>query len=319
MRILVTGATGFVGRALCEELAQQKHEVVAVVRKESAELGDSIETISLTTIDESTEWTAALQNVDVVVHLAARVHVMRDDAADSLAEFRQVNVDGTLNFAMQASKAGVKRFIFMSSVKVNGESTAIDQPFKFSDVAHPQDAYGISKFEAEEGLVKVSQSTGMKVVIIRPPLIYGDGVKANFANMLKLVKFGLPLPFGAIKNKRSLIYVENLTSFIAACITNKNAANKTFLVSDGDDVSTTELLKACAFALNKKIWLLPIPQSWLLFGFKLLGKKNLAQRLLGNLQVDSQYACETLNWKPPYTLAQGLEKTVHHKNNKIKA
>jgi len=184
MRILVTGATGFIGRVLCEELVQQKHEVVAVVRKESAELGDSTETISLTTIDQNTEWTAALQNVDVVVHLAARVHVLRDDAIDPLAEYRQVNVDGTLNLAKQAVKAGVKRFIFMSSVKVNGESTAIDKPFKFSDEVHPQDAYGISKLEAEKGLVKVTQSSGMEVVIIRPPLIYGDGVKANFAKCL---------------------------------------------------------------------------------------------------------------------------------------
>lgn len=315
MKILITGATGFVGRGLVSLLRNTEYQLFLVSRS-SSDTNHSEKVIPIGDIDATTDWSRYLKEIDVVVHLAARVHVMSESSNNPLEAFRKVNVDGTLNLAKQAGKAGVKRFIFMSSVKVNGESTAIDKPFKFSDDAHPQDAYGISKLEAEKGLVKVTQSSGMEVVIIRPPLIYGDGVKANFANMLKLVKFGLPLPFGAIKNKRSLIYVENLTSFIAACISNKNAANKTFLVSDGKDVSTTELLKACAVALNKKIWLVPIPQLWLLLGFKLLGKKNLAQRLLSNLQVDSQYACETLNWKPPYTLAQGLEKTVHHKNNK---
>jgi nucleoside-diphosphate-sugar epimerase len=318
MKILITGATGFVGRALVSLLRTTEHDLCLVSRN-SSYTNHPEKVIAIGDIDASTDWSGYLKEIDVVIHLAARVHVMNEDSDNPLEAFRQVNVDGTLNLANQAANADVKRFIFVSSVKVNGESTAIDKPFKFSDDAHPQDAYGISKLEAEEGLVKVSHSTGMEVVVIRPPLIYGEGVKANFANMLKLVKFGLPLPFGVIKNKRSLIYVENLTSFIAACITNKNAANKTFLVSDGEDVSTTKLLKACAVALNKKIWLVPIPQSWLFFCFKLLGKQSLAQRLLGNLQVDSQYACETLNWKPPYTLAQGLEKTVNHKNNKIKA
>ncbi len=318
MKILITGASGFVGQSLVSFLCQKQYEL-RLISRNARDIDDENHYLHIDDIHADTNWQNALEGVDVIVHLAARVHVMNEDRDNPLEAFRQVNVDGTLNLANQAANVGVKRFIFVSSVKVNGESTAIDKPFKFSDAAHPQDAYGISKLEAEKGLVKVSHSTGMEVVIIRPPLIYGDGVKANFANMLKLIKLGLPLPFGAIKNKRSLIYVENLTSFIAACISNKNAANKTFLVSDGEDVSTTELLKACAVALNKKIWLMPIPQSWLIFAFKLIGKQSLAQRLLGNLQIDSQYACETLNWKPPYTLAQGLEKTVNHKNNKIKA
>lgn len=309
MKILVTGANGFVGRALCAVLAKQGFNVIAAMRKQNSIAG--CKTVAVGEVNANTVWKDALNEVDVVVHLAARVHVMHENTQDPLTEFRKVNVAGTLHLANEAAKAGVKRLIFLSSVKVNGESTLAGSPFTFKSVTNPQDAYGISKYEAEEGLKSIAKKTGLEVVIIRPPLVYGNGVKANFANMLRLVKFGLPLPFGAIHNKRSLIYIQNLSSFITTCITRPNAANNTFLVSDGEDVSTTHLLKACAFALNKSLWLIPVPQSWLAFVFKLLGKASIADRLLGNLQIDNTHACQTLAWRPPYTLAQGLERTVN--------
>lgn len=309
MKILVTGANGFVGRALCALLTNQGFNVIAAMRKQKSITG--CKTIVVGEIHANTDWNDPLKEVDVVVHLAARVHVMNENTQDPLAAFRKVNVAGTLHLANEAAKAGVKRLIFLSSVKVNGESTLAGSPFAFKSVANPQDAYSISKYEAEEGLKSIAKKTGLEVVVIRPPLVYGNGVKANFANMLKLIKLGLPLPFGAIYNKRSLIYIENLTSFITACITHPKAANNTYLVSDGEDVSTTQLLKACAFALNKPLWLIPMPQSWLAFVFKLLGKASMADRLLGNLQIDNTHACQTLAWRPPYLLVQGLERTVN--------
>ena len=309
MKILVTGANGFVGRALCAVLAKQGFNVIAAMREQKSIAG--CKTTAVGEVNANTVWKDALNEVDVVVHLAARVHVMHENTQDPLTEFRKVNVAGTLRLENEAAKAGVKRLIFLSSVKVNGESTLAGSPFAFKRFANPQDAYGISKYEAEEGLKSIAKKTGLEVVIIRPPLVYGNGVKANFANMLRLVKLGLPLPFGAIHNKRSLIYIENLTSFITTCITHPNAANNTFLVSDGEDVSTTHLLKACAFALNKPLWLIPVPQSWLAFVFKLSGKAIIADRLLGNLQIDNTHACQKLAWRPPYTLAQGLERTVN--------
>ena len=309
MKVLVTGSNGFVGQALCAVLANQGFNVITAMREQKSIAG--CKTIAVGEIDANTDWKDALKEVDVVVHLAARVHVMNENTQDPLAAFRKVNVAGTIHLATEAAKAGVTRLIFLSSVKVNGESTIVGSPFAFTTAANPQDAYGISKYEAEEGLKSITKKTGLEVVIIRPPLVYGNGVKANFANMLKLVKLGLPLPFGVIHNKRSLIYIENLTSFITTCITHPNAANNTFLVSDDEDVSTTQLLKACAFAMNKPLWLIPVPQSWLAFLFKLLGKASMADRLLGNLQIDNTHACQTLAWRPPYTLAQGLERTVN--------
>jgi nucleoside-diphosphate-sugar epimerase len=309
MKVLVTGSNGFVGQALCAVLANQGFNVITAMREQKSIAG--CKTIAVGEIDANTDWKDALKEVDVVVHLAARVHVMHENTQDPLAAFRKVNVAGTIHLATEAAKAGVTRLIFLSSVKVNGESTIVGSPFAFTTAANPQDAYGISKYEAEDGLKSITKKTGLEVVIIRPPLVYGNGVKANFANMLKLVKLGLPLPFGVIHNKRSLIYIENLTSFINTCITHPSAANNTFLVSDGDDVSTTQLLKACAFAMNKPLRLIPVPQSWLAFAFKLLGKASMADRLLGNLQIDNTHACQTLAWRPPYTLAQGLERTVN--------
>jgi len=266
--------------------------------------------IVISDISHATNWSTALSSVDVVIHLAARVHIMNDTSADPLAEFRKVNVEGTLNLARQAANAGVKRFIFVSSVKVNGEHTEAGKPFNENSVTDPQDAYGISKLEAEQGLLKISQETGMEVVIIRPPLVYGAGVKANFASMMRAVKRGIPLPLGAIHNKRSFVYVGNLVSMIMCCIDHPAAANQVFLVSDGNDLSTTELLCCCAEALGVKARLLPVPQKMLELGAALLDKRDVAQRLCGNLQVDITKARTMLGWTPPFSVAAGLKATA---------
>ena len=309
MKILVTGASGFVGRFLCAKLSEQRQSVLAALRSADLQL-EGVERVIIGSIDCATNWTAALHNVDVVIHLAARVHVMDEAAADPLKEFRVVNVDGTLHLALQAAEAGVKRFIFISSIKVNGEKTKIGIPFSEENVADPQDAYGMSKFEAEQGLLLLAKQTGMEVVIIRPPLVYGAGVKANFANMLRSVKRRIPLPLGAINNQRSFVYVGNLVSLILRCLDHPAATNQVFLVSDGHDLSTTELLRACAVALGVRSWLLPIPQRLIMFAAALLGKRAVAQRLCGNLQVDITKARTLLSWMPPVSVADGLKATA---------
>ncbi len=309
MKVLITGVTGFVGKELCAELLSQGHEILVAVRTKVAAI-KNVEMTMVGEIDRGTDWSTALRDVDVVIHLAARVHVMHDTVVDPLAEFRKVNVDGTLNLALQAAKAGIKRFIFISSVKVNGELTEIDQPFTENDTANPQDAYGVSKFEAEQGLLKISQETGMEIIIIRPPLIYGAGVKANFASMMRAVKRGMPLPLGAIHNQRSFVYVGNLVSLITKCIDHPVAANQVFLVSDGHDLSTTKLLQECANAFGVKVRLLPVPQKLIEVGAAMLGKRAVAQRLCGNLQVDITKARTLLGWEPPFSVQVGLKATA---------
>lgn len=309
LSILVTGANGFVGRALCAELSSHGFSVCAAIRSLNSVI-KNCNVITVSSLNGNTSWAEALCDVDVVIHLAARVHVMKDKAIDPLAEFRKVNVEGTLNLARQAAHAGVKRFVFVSSIKVNGEHTSLDKPFTENDVPNPQDAYGLSKFEAEQGLLKIAQQTGMDVVVIRPPLIYGAGVKANFASMMRVVKRGMPLPLGAIYNKRSFVYVGNLVSLIVRCIDHPAAANQVFLVSDGRDLSTTELLKECAVALGVKPRLLPVPQKLIELGATLIGKKDVAQRLCGNLQVDINKARTLLGWEPPIAVADGLKLTA---------
>lgn len=304
MKLLVTGANGFLGRALCAGLIKQGLTVAATVR-EKANIEGCIP-VEIGNINNATDWKFALLDVGVVVHLAARVHVMQDKAANPLDEFRKVNVDGTLNLARQAAEAGVKRFIFVSSVKVNGEHTLFNQPFTESQSPSPQDAYGLSKLEAEQGLLLIAQKTGMEVVIIRPSLVYGAGVKANFLSMMRAVKRGIPLPLGAIHNQRSFVYVGNLVSLIMHCIDHPAAANQVFLVSDGHDLSTTELLQECAVALGVKPKLLPVPQKLIELGAAMIGKRDVAQRLCGNLQVDITKARKLLGWQPPYTVADGL-------------
>jgi len=308
MRVLVTGATGFVGRALVNALLEEGIKVVGVGRRQVDFHKFTYHAVQdFAAFDD---WQPILQGCDIVVHLAARVHVMDEQSENSLAAFRQVNVDGTLRLASEAAKAGVKRFIYMSSVKVNGECTQPGQPFTEEDTAHPEDAYGLSKLEAEQGLFLIARQTGIAVVIIRPPLVYGNGVKANFASMMRAVKRGIPLPLGAIHNQRSFVYVRNLVNFIRVCMHHPKAANQVFLVSDGHDLSTTEQLTRCAQALGVKSRLLPVPQGWLTFCAALLGKDAVAQRLCGNLQLDISKARSRLGWTPPFAVEDGLHETA---------
>jgi nucleoside-diphosphate-sugar epimerase len=308
MKILATGANGFVGRALCAESIRQGLTVLAALREESA-LEDCTPVV-IGAIDNATNWSTALSGVDIVVHLAARVHVMHEVAADPLAEFRQVNVEGTLNLARQAIKAGVTRFIFVSSIGVHGNLTKFGQPFYSTDTPNPHDPYSISKYEAEQALQKLCSDTAMELVIIRPPLVYGSNAPGNFKRLINSVKLGIPLPLGAIHNKRSFVFVGNLVSLILKCIDHPQAANQVFLVSDGHDLSTTELLQACAVALGVKPRLLPVPQKMIEVGAALVGKKAVAQRLCGNLQVDIEHTRRLLAWEPPYTVADGLKATA---------
>lgn len=309
LRVLVTGATGFVGKAVCEQAVRHGLAVKGAFRIDG-EVPSCIEPFVVGEINGSTVWGDALRNVNVVVHLAARVHVMHDTAACPLTAFRAVNVDGTLNLARQAAAAGFKRFVFVSSVKVNGESTQLGLAFTEADAPNPQDAYGQSKHEAEQGLRQLSAETGMEVVIIRPPLVYGPGVKANFAALMRAVQRGWPLPLGSVHNQRSLVALDNLVDFIVTCITHPNAANETFLVSDGQDLSITELVCGMAQAARVTARFLPVPVWALQAGASLLGKGDAAQRLCGNLQVDMSKARSLLSWVPPVCVEEGLRRAM---------
>lgn len=307
--LLVTGANGFVGRAVLAKTLVKGYNTVAVSRT-GLSLDLAPVQAQISELNGNTDWQAILTDtkVDVVIHTAARVPQMRDNAADPIAEYRSVNTEGTLNLARQAASAGVKRFIFISSIKVNGEQTAEGQPFTADQPTAPEDAYGLSKAEAEQQLMQLSSETGMEVVIIRPPLVYGYGVKANFAAMLKLARKNLPLPLGAINNKRSLVALDNLVDLIVTCIEHPKAANQIFLVSDDRDVSTTELLKMMTQAADKKPRLLPVPVSWLTLAARVLGKRAVIDRLCGNLQLDISHTRQTLGWVPPITLEQGIKR-----------
>jgi nucleoside-diphosphate-sugar epimerase len=267
---------------------------------------EDLERTVVGSIDAATPWSGALGGVDAVIHLAARAHILNDSAADPLTAFRSVNVEGTLNLARQAATAGVKRFVFISSVKVNGESTEPGRAFTEVDAPNPQDAYGQSKHEAEQGLREIAAQTGMEVVIIRPPLVYGPGVKANFAALMRAVQRGWPLPLGAVHNKRSLVALSNLIDFIITCITHPQAVNQTFLVSDGQDLSTPELVRGLALAAGMPARLLPVPVWALQAGATLLGKGGAVQRLCGNLQVDISKARSLLGWVPPISVEEQL-------------
>jgi UDP-glucose 4-epimerase len=313
MRVLLTGATGFVGRAVLERLSALANlELVASVRKPASEFAGGVTNIQVAGLEADTDWHQALETTGTVIHCAARVHVMNDQSSDPLAEFRQVNVAGTLNLARQAAAAGVRRFIFLSSIKVSGEGTAPGAAYKADDVPAPMDPYGISKMEAEQGLRALAAETGMEVVIIRPVLVYGPGVKANFLSMMRWLNKGVPLPFGAIYNKRSLVALDNLVDLIVTCIDHPAAANQTFLVSDGEDLSTSELLRRMGVALGKSARLLPVPSGLLAQGARLLGKEALAQRLCGSLQVDISKTRELLGWTPPVSVDEALGKTAKY-------
>lgn len=309
-RLLVTGATGFVGSALQQRILADGHYDLTIAVRRVMEVPNAVRAVQVTDLTAETDWTDALRDVDAVIHSAARVHVMNDTSADPLAEFRKVNVDGTLALARQAMADGVKRFVFVSSIKVNGEGTELGAPYTADMPVNPSDPYGVSKHEAEQALLALAQETGLEVVIVRPVLVYGPGVKANFHSMMKWVSRGVPLPLGAIHNKRSLVALDNLVDLILTCVEHPSAVNQVFLASDGNDLSTTQMLQQLGAAQNKPARLLPIPMSWLNFTFTMLGKKSFSQRLCGSLQVDITKNQQLLSWSPPIAVEEAMRKTA---------
>ncbi|MBV5322943.1 MAG: SDR family oxidoreductase [Ilumatobacteraceae bacterium] len=309
MKVLVTGANGFVGRSLCPQLLSRGIAVRAAVRSDSAGV-PGLECVNMGALDAHTRWLTALAGVSVVVHLAARVHVMHDSAADPLTQYRQVNVQASLNLARQAAAAGVRRLVFVSSIKVNGELTLPGQAFSEADTPNPQDSYGVSKFEAEQGLWQIAHDSGLEIVIIRPPLVYGPGVRANFAALMRAVQRGWPLPFGAVNNLRSLVGIDNLVDFMVQCGIHPAAANQTFLISDGQDLSTPQWVQGIAQAANVPARLLPVPRWILQAAGGLTGQALAVQRLCGNLQLDISKARQRLGWSPVVTVAEGLRRAA---------
>ncbi|MEW5709891.1 MAG: SDR family oxidoreductase [Pseudomonadota bacterium] len=322
--VLLTGATGFVGQALIPVLSGAGFGIRAAVRGSYPPAGRfpreegsgaraperrSVELIRIDDIGPATRWSEALAGVDAVVHLAARVHVMEVSAREAIAEYRRVNTAGTECLALAAAAEGVRRFVFLSTIKVNGEATRV-RPFAESDPPAPQDAYARSKWEAEQALHRIGAQTGMEVVILRPPLVYGPGVKGNFLSLLKIVARGVPLPLGSVKNRRSLIYVGNLADAIVKCLEHPAAAGETFLVRDAEDLSTPELVRRLARALGVAPRLIPVPPSWLSFGGRLIGRGHAVDRLIGSLSVDDSKIRRMLGWVPPHSLEEGLEATA---------
>lgn len=308
--ILATGATGFVGRSLCARLLVEGFCVrgTRFASEAPSSLAEGVESVAVDPLGVGTKWSHALAGVDIIIHLAARVHIMDDSSSDPLAEFRRVNVEGTAQLAREAAKAGVKRFVFISSIKVNGEESTIS--YTPDSPPNPSDPYGISKWEAEQALRAIEEETGMEVVIVRPTLVYGPGVKANFLNMMKVVSKGIPLPLASISNKRSLIYVGNLVDALATCATHPEAAGKTYLVSDGEEVSTPELIRRTASALGVPAWLLPFPLSLMKLAGTLTGKTATVNRLVESLTVNSSKIRQELGWVPPFTMEEGLRETA---------
>lgn len=328
MRVLVTGANGFIGQALCRALIKSGHSIRCVVRAgtpnrnignshthgeavnlSAAETREALETISIGDIGPDTDWSEALTGIEAVVHLAARVHVLKERARNPMAEFRQVNVAGTERLARMAALAGVRRLVYVSSIKVNGEHTH-EVSFTEADTPAPQDAYGLSKWEAEQALLKIAEETGLEVVIVRPPLVYGPGVGANFLRMMDWVNRGLPLPLGAIHNSRSLVYLGNLVDALITCVVHPHAAGKIFLIGDGEDVSTPELIRRLAEAMGRHPHLIPFPPTLLRIAGLLTGKSAEIERLLGSLRVDSARIRRELEWTPTFSMAQGLRETA---------
>jgi nucleoside-diphosphate-sugar epimerase len=311
--ILVTGASGFVGHVVCECVLNLGMKVRGSCRSTSSQsrVPEGVEKIHIPSVDGATNWSSALVGVNVIVHTAARVHVLRDSAADPLTEFRRVNVAGTLTLARQAVDAGVRRFIFVSSIGVNGAET-FEVPFTAEDKAAPHLPYAISKYEAELGLRQLAQETGLEVVIIRPPLVFGPAAPGNFNKLLVSVYRGIPLPLGAIHNRRSLVALNNLVDLIVTCLNHPAAANQTFLVSDGEDLSTTELLRRTAAALGRPARLIPVPVLVLRAVARLLGRANFAQQLCGSLQVDISKTRNLLGWTPPVSVDDTLKQTARH-------
>ncbi|MDF0696957.1 SDR family oxidoreductase [Rhizobium sp. MC63] len=308
MRCLVTGAAGFVGSPLVERLRAEKIcDLVVTTRSVISAFPDDVRHFP-SDITDRTDWAAALAGVDVILHLAARVHIMNDRAADPLAEFRRTNTAATLNLAEQAARAGVKRFVFVSTIKVNGEEN--DRPFRNDDTPKPIDPYGISKLESEIGLREIAARTGMEIVIIRPPLVYGPGARGNFALLLGLIRKRIPLPFASLKNRRTLVAVQNLVDLIITCAAHPAAGGEIFLAGDGEDLSTPELIRGIAAGLGIKPILVPFPSALLHMAAKAVGKEAVYQRLCGSLQVDISQAHKVLGWTPVVTPREGLKLAV---------
>lgn len=310
-KIFVTGATGFVGRKLCHSLLERGYSVTGAVRSQEkiSELPSQMECHLIDDIGPYTDWAGALENVDTVIYLAARVHVMQETSADPLNEYRRVNTAGAERLAYMAAKAGVRRIIYLSTIKVNGERTT-EHPFTEEDVVNPDDPYARSKWEAEQILRRISRETGIEVVIIRPALIYGAGVAGNFLRLLSWVNRDVPLPLSLVNNRRSLIYAGNLVDVIAACMTHPNAAGETFLVSDGEDISTPDLIRMIAKEMNKRARLIPFPIVLLKAAGALMGRGSEIERLSGSLCIDSSKIRRVLGWNPPYSMEEGIRETV---------
>lgn len=310
-KVLITGATGFVGRVLCGQLAARGTAVRAAVRTLPIAVNgfDRVEQVAVGRIGCATDWRDALRNVDAVVHLAARVHVMHETRSNPLGAFRRMNVEGTERLARQAADAGVKRLVYVSSIKVNGETSG-NQAFTAEDPPGPQDPYATSKWEAEQTLLTLAEKTGMEVVIVRPPLVYGPRVKGNFFRLLRLVDSGLPLPLGALTNSRSLVGIDNLCDMLRVCLEHRAAANQVFLVSDGEDLSTRDLVLRLAEAMNRPVCLVPVPPALLRIAGVVTGKSAEIKRLCETLQVDMTKAPLALGWQPPVSVLKGLRDTV---------
>lgn len=309
MRVLVTGAGGFVGRVLCARLAERGHTVRAAVRAAGRAPAGVAEVAVVGEIGPATEWAEALRGVDAVIHLAARVHVMDDRAGDPLAEYRRTNLQGTERLARQAAEHGLRRLVFASSIKVLGEATH-GAPFTEETAPAPADPYGVSKREAEEALRTVEAQGALEVCVVRPPLVYGPGVKANFARLMGAVARGVPLPLGALRNRRSLVYVGNLADALVECATHPAAAGETFLVADEPALTPAELVRAIAGALGRPARLLPVPGALLRAVGRATGRTAAVDRLAGSLEVDSGRIRRALGWTPPFTTAQGLAETA---------
>jgi len=311
MKVLVTGATGFIGKSLIPELIRQNFNTLIAVRQESKLFPDEVQEFVIEEGETSPDFSASLIGVDCVIHLAGKAHVIDKSKALALDEFRKVNVELTLDLAKQAVTAGVERFVFLSSIGVNGNQN--NQPFLEIDTPNPQEPYAISKYEAEQGLLKLAKNSSLEVVIIRPPLVYGNNAPGNFGRLIQWVgaKIIFPLPLGVVNNARSLIAIDNLVSFIITCTLHPKAVNEIFLISDNEILSTTQLLKKISKAFNKKALLLPVPVSWMIFVAKLLAKEADAVRLFSSLIVDSSKARGLLDWKPVVTMDEALKKIAN--------
>lgn len=305
--VAVTGASGFVGSALCRDLLRRGFPTVPVLRTAHPDLPAAR---VVGEIGPATDWSGALDGVDVVVHCAARAHVLLQPGEDDLGICRRINVEGTRGLALAAARAGVRRLVHVSSIKALGERSRPGAPLRADSPPHPEDAYGLSKWEAEQALAAIAASTGLQTVVVRPPLVYGPGVRANFRRLIQAVARGVPLPLGSVDNRRSMVALDNLTDLLAICVDHPGASGQSFLVSDGEDLSTPELIRRLATALGRPARLLPCPPAWLRLAGRLSGRPAMVERLIGDLQVDIGHTTKALHWTPRVPVQQGLQSAV---------